>query len=112
MRALTYRTYRTLLAMAVVLSSASCRKPVTYADARAVVNRRCLECHAEKPTSRAFPVAPKAVMFDTALEMKKYATRIAATAADGSMPLANMTNMTNEERDILARWFRDGAKIP
>jgi len=98
--------------LAAVIGSTSCKRPVSYAEARAVVNRRCLECHAEKPTSRAFPVAPKAVMFDTALEMKQYAQRIEATVADGSMPLANLSGMTDEERGILTRWVEAGARIP
>jgi uncharacterized membrane protein len=88
------------------------KRTVSYAEARAVVDRRCIECHSEHPTSRAFPVAPKAVMFDTAAEMQKYAQRIGATAADGSMPLANMSGMTDEERRVLGRWVETGAKIP
>ncbi len=88
------------------------KRPVSYAEARTVVNRRCVECHSEHPTSRAFPVAPKAVMFDTALQMQRYAGRIGATVADRSMPLANMSGMTDDERRVLARWVEIGAKIP
>lgn len=92
--------------------STACRRTVSYAEARAVVDRRCLECHAAHPTSRAFPVAPQAVMLDTAAEMQQYAPRIKATVADGSMPLANMTNLTDDERRVLERWVETGAKIP
>jgi uncharacterized membrane protein len=88
------------------------KRPVSYAEARAVVDRRCIECHSAKPTSRAFPVAPQAVMLDTSAEMQKYAQRIKATVADGSMPLANMSGMTDEERRILGRWVDMGAKVP
>lgn len=88
-------------------------RTVSYAEARAVVDRRCLECHSEHPTSRAFPVAPKAVKLDTALEMKQYAPRIEATVAvERTMPLANMTGMTDAERRVLARWVETGAKVP
>ena len=88
-------------------------RPVGYAEARAVVNRRCVECHSDHPSSRAFPVAPKAVMLDTAGEMKQYAPRIEATVAvDRSMPLANLSGMTDDERRALARWVETGAKIP
>jgi uncharacterized membrane protein len=44
--------------------------------------------------------------------MQQYAARIGATAADGSMPLANMSNMTDDERRVLTRWVETGAKIP
>lgn len=51
-------------------------------------------------------------MLDTSAEMQKYAQRIKATVADGSMPLANMSGMTDEERRILGRWVDMGAKVP
>ena len=69
-------------------------QPVGYADARTVVERRCLECHSERPTNRAFPIAPRGVMLDTALQMKQYARRIEARVVmERTMPLANMSGM-------------------
>jgi uncharacterized membrane protein len=89
------------------------QRPVGYAEARTVVNRRCIECHSEQPTNRAFPIAPKGVMLDTALRMKQYARRIEArVAVERTMPLANMSGMTDEERWVLGRWVETGAKVP
>ena len=89
------------------------QRPVGYAEARTVVNRRCIECHSEQPTNRAFPIAPQAVMLDTALQMKQYARRIEArVAVERTMPLANMSGMTDEERWVLGRWVETGAKVP
>ena len=52
-------------------------------------------------------------MLDTALEMQQYAQRIEATVAvERTMPLANLSGMTDEERRILGRWVQTGAKIP
>ena len=103
-----------LIGVVPVASFISCgKRPVSYAEARAVVDRRCIECHAAKPTSRAFPIAPKGVMLDTSLEMQQYAQRIEATVAvERTMPLANLSGMTDEERRILGRWVQTGAKIP
>jgi uncharacterized membrane protein len=103
-----------LIGVVASLCSASCgKRPVTYAEARAVVNRRCVECHSEKPTNRAFPIAPKGVKLDTAQQMQQYAQRIDATAAlERTMPIANMSGMTDEERRVLGRWVETGAKIP
>ena len=96
-----------------VLISTSCQNtPISYTEARAIVDRRCVSCHSAKPTSRAFPVAPQAVMLDTEPEMKKYARRIEATVQDGSMPLANISGMTDEERRTLALWVEEGTRIP
>jgi len=104
----------TLIGVVLVVVSTSCgQRPVSYAEARTVVNRRCIECHSEHPANRAFPIAPKGVMLDTALEMKQYAQRIeASVAVERSMPLANMSGMTDEERRVLGRWVKTGAKIP
>jgi len=102
-----------LAGVVVAAGFTSCAwRPVTYAEARAVVDRRCIECHSAHPASRAFPVAPKAVMFDTALQMQEYAGRIGATVADRSMPLANLSGMTDDERRVLGRWVEMGAKVP
>ena len=89
------------------------QRPVGYAEARTVVNRRCIECHSEHPTNHAFPIAPQGVMLDTALQMKQYARRIRARVAlERTMPLANMSGMTDEERWVLGRWVETGAKVP
>jgi len=89
------------------------QRPVGYAEARMVVNRRCIECHSERPTNRAFPIAPKGVMLDTALQMKEYASRIETrVAVERTMPLANMSGMSDEERWVLGRWVETGAKVP
>ncbi len=89
------------------------QRPVGYAEAREVVNRRCIECHSGQPTNRAFPIAPKGVMLDTALQMKEYARRIdARVAVERTMPLANMSGMTDEERWVLGRWAETGARVP
>ena len=108
---------RTAALLACVVAAAgftSCgKRPGSYADARAVVNRRCIECHSARPTNRAFPIAPKGVMLDTAAQMKRYAGRIeVTTAVERTMPLANMSGMTDEERRVLARWVEAGANVP
>ena len=93
--------------------SSCAQRPVSYAEARAVVDRRCIECHSARPTSRAFPIAPQGVKLDTALEMKQYAERIeASVAVERTMPLANMSGMTDEERRVLGRWVETGAQVP
>jgi len=89
------------------------RRAVTYAEARAVVDRRCVACHSQEPTSRAFPIAPKGIMLDTPEQMRRYALRIQARAVvERTMPLANMSGMTDEERWLRGRWIETGATVP
>ena len=114
MRAVPLSQFALLIGVVAAVGYSSCQKrPVGYAEARTVVNRRCIECHSEQPTNRAFPIAPQGVMLDTALEMKQYARRIeASVAVERTMPLANMSGMTDEERRVLGRWVETGAKVP
>ena len=112
--ALVVQAMRAVPLLIGVVAAAGCRqRPVDYAEARTVVNRRCVECHSEQPTNHAFPIAPKGVMLDTALQMKQYAPRIEArVAVERTMPLANMSGMTDKERLVLGRWVETGAKVP
>ena len=52
-------------------------------------------------------------MLDTALQMKQYAQRIEARViVERTMPLANMSDMTDEERWVLGRWVETIATTP
>ncbi|HSL21504.1 MAG TPA: hypothetical protein VK886_08210 [Vicinamibacterales bacterium] len=52
-------------------------------------------------------------MLDTALQMQQYARRIEArVVVERTMPIANMSGMTDEERWVLGRWVETGAKVP
>jgi len=78
-----------------------------------VVNRRCIECHSEQPTNRAFPIAPQGSWLDTALQMKQYSRgSIARVAVEHTMPLANMSGMTTKSAGFLGRWVEHGCHSP
>lgn len=79
--------------------------PVTFADARHIIDRRCAVCHSERPTDMTFGAAPAGVMFDTEEQIVARAARIRERAAIlKSMPPANKTNITDAERAMLGRW--------
>jgi uncharacterized membrane protein len=83
-----------------------------YAAARAVVDRHCLGCHSEHPSIPAFPLPPKDVKLDTAEEMRTHAALIRKTVIETrTMPLVNKTEMTEEERALLAAWVQAGARL-
>ncbi|HTL11182.1 MAG TPA: urate hydroxylase PuuD [Bdellovibrionota bacterium] len=86
--------------------------PVTFAQAREVIQTRCVACHSEHPTDTTFTVAPNGVTFTSAEHIKAFVERIRFRAVETkTMPLANKTGMTEEERAILARWIQEGAPI-
>jgi uncharacterized membrane protein len=92
--------------VAVANSSA----PVTFIEARHVIDRRCAACHSATPSDVSFGVAPGGVMFDTPEQILARVARIQERAVvTRTMPPANKTNITDVEREVLGRWIAQGA---
>jgi uncharacterized membrane protein len=86
------------------------KEEASFAEARAVLERRCVACHSAVPTHDAFPTAPVGVTLDTPEEILRWADRIHFRAVETqTMPMGNATGMTAKERAILDRWYRAGA---
>ncbi|MEC5397476.1 urate hydroxylase PuuD [Uliginosibacterium sp. H1] len=85
-------------------------KPVpTLAQVHTIMQERCAACHAEKTT--LMPSAQGGVMLDTPERVQQYARRVyERTVQLKNMPLANATNMTDAEREMIGTWFAAGAK--
>jgi uncharacterized membrane protein len=87
--------------------------PVAFAQVKAIVAQRCAVCHSAHPSYSGIDTAPKGVELDTPTEIEQLAPRIKQQAIDSkAMPLSNVTKMTQAERNLLARWIAQGAKIP
>ncbi|WP_142847651.1 urate hydroxylase PuuD [Telmatospirillum sp. J64-1] len=85
----------------------------SFAIAQAIVEARCNACHSARPTYPDFPSAPNGVAFDTPQQIQAWAAGIQTRSVESdSMPLGNVTGMTQEERVILGRWIAEGAHIP
>ena len=85
---------------------------VSFAQAQAVIARRCLPCHSATPTQSGFPEAPNGVMFDSSDQILGRAQQIYQQAVvTKNMPFGNLTNITQEERDVLAAWVQEGAPV-
>jgi uncharacterized membrane protein len=75
-----------------------------------VVTARCASCHSAQPTQAGFASAPGGVMLDTPDQIKQHAAKIYQRAVQNKdMPLANMTQMTDSERQMIGTWFESGA---
>jgi uncharacterized membrane protein len=91
--------------------SAAGTATVPFAQVASIVERRCAACHSDHPTK--VDAAPLGIKFDTPEEIKAEAQAIEQQAVQTkAMPLGNVTGMTQAERDVLARWIAQGAKIP
>ena len=82
-------------------------KAATFSQVRNVINARCTSCHSSAPVHPAFPAAPLGVTFDTDEQILAEADRIyLQTVVTRVMPIGNLTAMTDEERQIIAQWYR------
>ena len=75
-----------------------------------VIDRRCVSCHAANPKHEGFAQPPKGVMMETAEQVAQHAGKIAETVGNRYMPIGNLTQMTDDERALVAQWFAAGAK--
>jgi uncharacterized membrane protein len=77
--------------------------PPSIAQVRSVVDQRCAMCHNEQ-------LAQKNVALHTPALLKQHAQAIYQQAVvTKTMPLNNATQITDDERALLARWFESGA---
>ena len=86
--------------------------PVAFETVHGIIQLRCQTCHSEHPTHQGFTAPPLGVTFDTPEQIQAQADRIEQMAVvTKAMPLGNVTGMTQEERDTLGAWIRQGAKL-
>ncbi|HEX2209274.1 MAG TPA: urate hydroxylase PuuD [Longimicrobium sp.] len=87
-------------------------RPVTFGEANAVIQKRCAGCHSAAPADLTFGVAPAGVAFDTPAQIRARVERIRARAVETeTMPPANKTHITPEERALLGQWIAQGAPV-
>lgn len=91
--------------------AAPAQASIDFDKVHGVIQERCAVCHSAKPTSPLFSTAPAGVMFDTPQQIQQMAPRIQAQAvASQIMPLGNITQMTQQERDLIGTWITQGAR--
>jgi uncharacterized membrane protein len=86
--------------------------PVAFSQVRGIVDARCIGCHSSKPTTGGFAAPPLGIIFEKNATLAAYASRIKVRVVDTkTMPLANLTGMTDAERAVMALWIAQGAKV-
>jgi uncharacterized membrane protein len=110
-----------LLGLAVLAATAAALAPhptsqatgaadaTRFAAIQRIVAARCVPCHATAPTQPGFATAPKGLLLDTPDALLTHAALIAPQVAAGTMPVGNLTGMTDTERAQLLDWIRHGA---
>ncbi len=101
-----------LLMVALAWVTAPSSKP-TAADASvgkdqiaAIIQSRCAGCHATRPTQPGFAAPPAGLALETHAAITANAARIFnAAAVTRSMPIGNLTGMTDAERETISAWY-------
>ncbi len=86
------------------------RQPETEdvaARVQEIVSARCVACHSSEPVWAGMHRPPKGMILETESQIQRFAGPIYLQAGISvAMPPANLTNMTLEERTIIANWYR------
>lgn len=84
--------------------------PVTLDRVRSIVGQRCVACHSQAPTFPGVTQPPAGVVLFGADAIVQNAQRIyQQVVVTRIMPLGNATQMTDEERAVIAAWVSAGA---
>ena len=87
-------------------------REVRFTEVEAILQRRCVNCHASHPANPAFPQPPNGIILEDPRRVRALAPRILVRAVTTrTMPLGNLTGMTDEERLTLGAWIAQGARI-
>jgi len=82
-----------------------------FARVQTVINARCIGCHSDRPTQPGFAAAPAGIMLQTPELIHKNATKVYQQAVQlKTMPLGNLTHITDDERAVIGAWYEVGAK--
>ncbi|UFS57244.1 urate hydroxylase PuuD [Comamonadaceae bacterium M7527] len=77
--------------------------PVSYAQVKAVMDQRCVLCHGEA-------MQMKGVRLDNASDIATHAQGVyQQVVVTRAMPMNNSTGITDDERELVGRWFKAGA---
>ncbi|MDN5620311.1 MAG: urate hydroxylase PuuD [Psychrobacter sp.] len=69
-----------------------------------VVHMRCSTCHAAQPTQRGFAAPPAGIILQTPEDLKIHKAKIVTAVKTGYMPLGNITQLTDSERQQLVAY--------
>ena len=104
------------LAVAVAMTAPTSRdssaaRPVSDVEVLGITDAHCVSCHAREPADPAFEIAPKNIVLETVDDLRRYADLVDLNSVrTRTMPLGNLTGMTDEERARLGTWLAAQSK--
>ena len=110
LRALALRLVVLVIAMRPVQQPAPAGQVSAWPETKEVlpiIQARCAGCHATSPPHPGFSAAPAGIVLEDVASINGNDLRVYQTAVVGkSMPLANTTAMTDEERELVELWYQ------
>jgi len=90
----------------VALTTEQKQQAADVAQVKTIIERRCSSCHSDNNTDDIFPTAQAGVIFTDMASIAQWAPRIKARVIDSKgMPFMNKTQMTEQERQVIAIWL-------
>jgi len=69
-----------------------------------IVHTRCSTCHAAQPTQQGFNAPPAGIVLQTPEDMKIHQAKVVTAVQTGYMPLGNITELSDTERQQLVAY--------
>lgn len=84
--------------------------PVSFNQIQIIAQNRCMSCHGSQPSDDIFKEPPKGVILETEEQFVGMKAQLLQQVVLGkTMPLANKTQMTEDERAVFAKWLSQQA---
>jgi uncharacterized membrane protein len=80
-----------------------------FSDVEPIFQSRCQPCHSATPTQPGFAIAPSGVLLDTHEHVVARLPQTRLHLVNHTMPIGNLTGMTEEERSAVIAWIDHGA---
>ena len=84
-------------------------QPVTATQAESILDQRCVPCHSRAPTQPGFNAPPNGIVLNSPPQVRAHLADVRKQLTLRTMPLGNVTGMTDLERAQLLQWLGQGA---
>jgi uncharacterized membrane protein len=80
------------------------------AQVQSIVEQRCVPCHSTHPSSKfGFSAPPNGIVLETLDQLRAHLPEVQKQVSLRTMPLGNLTGMTEAERSSVLMWIGHGA---
>jgi uncharacterized membrane protein len=75
-----------------------------------IVEQRCAPCHAARPSEAGFNAPPNGIVLQNIDQVLVHLPQVQQQLVMRTMPLGNLTGMTDDERATMLAWIGHGAR--